>query len=257
MSVKRPETPALGTLSSGAHRSVVFALGITGANPLSASAPAPRPVLSVTAFPAPDPETAGSRARAGGRRVLRAEEREVVARMQAGDREAFGAIYERYAQRVYAFALRRLRDREEAEDICQDVFVEVARSIGSFQGRSQLGTWILGIAFHEVCGRRRRFRRRPLPLEVDGETVAFAREAPPDRQVDAARVLARCVEVLGRDVGPAQREVFELHLGGAAGVAAIAASVGRSRQAVKISLFRTRRHLHARVPGLRELLAPA
>ena len=174
---------------------------------------------------------------------MRAEEREIVARMQAGDREAFGEVYEQYAQRVFAFALRRLRDRDEAEDVCQDVFVEVARSIGSFQGRSKLGTWILGIAFHEVCGRRRRVRRRPLLLEVDGE-------------VDAARVLARCVERLGREIGAAQREAFELHLGGAAGVAAIAANLGRSRQAVKISLFRTRRHLHANVPGLRELLAP-
>lgn len=185
-----------------------------------------------------------------------AEEREIVARMQAGDREAFGEVYEQYAQRVFAFALRRLRDRDEAEDVCQDVFVEVARSIGSFQGRSKLGTWILGIAFHEVCGRRRRVRRRPLLLEVDGEAVAFPDEVPLDRQVDAARVLARCVELLGREIGAAQREVFELHLGGAAGVAAIAANLGRSRQAVKISLFRTRRHLHANVPGLRELLAP-
>lgn len=187
---------------------------------------------------------------------MRAEDRQVVGRMQAGERDAFGEVYEHYARRVYAFALRRLRDPHEAEDVCQDVFVEVARSIGSFQGRSALGTWILGIAFHEVCNRRRRDRRRPLSLDAQSAAPPFAREAPLDSQVDAARTLARCAEVLGREVGPAHREMFELHLGGAPDVAAIADAVGKSRQAVKISLFRTRRQLHSRVAGLRELLAP-
>jgi len=188
---------------------------------------------------------------------MKPEDRSVVERMQAGERDALGEVYEQYAKRVYAFALRRLRDREEAEDVCQDVFVEVARSIQSFQGRSALGTWILGIAFHEVCNRRRRWSRRPLSLDARGEPPPFAREAPIDSQVDAARALARCTEVLLREIGPSHRQMFELHLGGASDVAAIADAVGKSRQAVKISLFRTRRELHSRVEGLSELLAPA
>ena len=186
---------------------------------------------------------------------MRPEDLDVVRRMQAGDREAFAEIYETYARRVYAFALRRLRDADEAEDVCQDVFVEVARSIRSFQGRSSLGTWILGIAFHEVCNRRRRWSRRSLSLEIHGSARRAVDEAPLDRQVDAARVLARCAEVLGRDVSAAHREMFELQLGGARDMASIADSVGKSRQAVKISLFRTRRLLGDRVAGLRELLA--
>lgn len=188
---------------------------------------------------------------------MRPEDWDVVQRMKAGEREAFGEVYEQYARRVYAFALRRLRDADEAEDVCQDVFVEVARSIRSFQGRSTLGTWILGIAFHEVCNRRRRWSRRALSLELHPGSAQPVEEAPVDRRVDAARVLARCADVLGREVGEAHREVFELQLGGAADMAAIADQVGKSRQAVKISLFRTRRLLGDRVAGLRELLAPA
>jgi len=188
---------------------------------------------------------------------MRTEDWEVVRRMQAGEREAFGEVYELYARRVYAFALRRLPDAAEAEDVCQDVFVEMARSIRSFQGRSALGTWILGIAFHEVCNRRRRWSRRTISLEATGGAPTATEEAPLDRQVDAARVLARCVDVLGREVGQAHREMFELHLGGAQYMAAIADQVGKSRQAVKISLFRTRRLLGDRVAGLRELLTPA
>jgi RNA polymerase sigma-70 factor (ECF subfamily) len=186
---------------------------------------------------------------------MRVEDREVVARMQAGEREAFAEVYELYIRRVYAFVLGRLRDPVETEDVCQDVFVEVARSIGGFQGRSTLGTWILGIAFHEVCSRRRRLRRQTLSLDEQPDEPAPSREAPIDRKVDAVRTLARCSEVLDREVGPAHREVFELHLGGAPDFATIADTVGRSRQAVKISVFRTRRQLHARVAGLSEVLA--
>ena len=188
---------------------------------------------------------------------MRAEDRDVVARMQSGERDALGEVYQLYARRVYAFALRRLRDPDEAEDVCQDVFVEVARSIRGFQGRSTLGTWILGIAFHEVCNRRRRLRRRALSLEEQPGEPPLAREAPLDRQVDAARTLARCADVLDREVGAAHREMFALHLGGAQDFASIADAVGKSRQAVKISVFRTRRQLQARVAGLAEVLAPA
>jgi RNA polymerase sigma-70 factor (ECF subfamily) len=188
---------------------------------------------------------------------MRPEDWDVVKRMKAGEREAFGEVYELYARRVYAFALRRLRDPDEAEDVCQDVFVEVARSIRSFQGRSTLGTWILGIAFHEVCNRRRRWSRRSLSLEAHGGAPPAAEDAPLDRQVDAARVLARCADVLDREVGEAHREMFALQLGGAQDMAAIADQVGKSRQAVKISLFRTRQRLGDRVAGLRDLLAHA
>ena len=166
---------------------------------------------------------------------MRSEDRELVERMQAGDPEAVGA-----------------------GDGCQDVFVEVSRSIRSFEGRSAFGTWILGIANHEVSNRHRRRRRQPQWVDGEAGTAAIeAREAPIDRQVDAARTLARCADVLAHEVGAAHRQIFELQLGGARDVASIAAAVGKSRQGVKISLFRTPEHLHDRVAGLGDLLTPA
>lgn len=188
---------------------------------------------------------------------MRPEDRHLVERMQAGEREALGEVYELYARRVFAFALRRLRNRDECEDVCQDVFVEVARSIHSFEGRSALGTWILGIAHHEICNRRRRWSRQPVSLDAYPGPLAFSKEAPVDRAVDAARVLARCADVLSSEIGVAHRQMFELQMGGAADMAEIADAVGKSRQAVKISLFRTRQRLGDRVAGLRDLLAQA
>jgi RNA polymerase sigma-70 factor (ECF subfamily) len=175
--------------------------------------------------------------------------------MRAGDAAAFAEVYERYVGRVHAFALRRLRDVAEAEDACQDVFVEVARSIHGFEGRSKLSTWILGIANHTVVDRLNRLQRERGWGEPAADLAVPSREAPLDDQVDSARVLARCVDVLDHEITPAHRRIFQLHLGGSADMASIANTVGKSRQAVKISVFRTRRHLGHRVAGLRELIA--
>jgi RNA polymerase sigma-70 factor (ECF subfamily) len=180
-------------------------------------------------------------------------EQQLVERLRAGDREALGTLYETYAQRVHAFAFRRLGDRHEAQDVCQDVFVAVVRSIDTYEGRSSLSTWILGIAWHEIADRYRRRRREPVaPPSLD--TTPPVALGGIDGQVDAARALARCGEVLQREVSSSQRAVFDLHARGAGDVATIARAVGKSRQAVKISLLRTRRRLLSRVVGLRDLL---
>ncbi|GAF97094.1 unnamed protein product, partial [marine sediment metagenome] len=68
----------------------------------------------------------------------------LVTAVLAGDHDAFTALYERFHRRIYHYALKRLRDPAEAEDIAQDVFLEVYLSLGSFQGRSSLSTWMFG-----------------------------------------------------------------------------------------------------------------
>jgi RNA polymerase sigma-70 factor (ECF subfamily) len=184
--------------------------------------------------------------------MILAEQR-LVERLRAGDRDALGILYETYADRVLAFAFRRLGDRHEAQDVCQDVFVAVVRSIDGYEGRSSLSTWILGIAWHEIADRYRRRRREPVATQSVGHEPPAA-GGRLDGQVDAARALARCEEVLQREVSSSQRAVFDLHAQGAGDVASIARTVGKSRQAVKISLLRTRRRLLSRVVGLRDLL---
>jgi len=74
------------------------------------------------------------------------EERELVQRAATGDRSAFKAIVDRYGSRVINLASRITGNRMDAEDIAQDVFVEVYRNIGKFRGDSSLSTWILRIA---------------------------------------------------------------------------------------------------------------
>jgi RNA polymerase sigma-70 factor (ECF subfamily) len=173
----------------------------------------------------------------------REQDRGLATRVAAGDAGAFDVLHGLYRERVYAFALKRLRDAAEADDVCQDVFLQIFRCIGSYEGRSSLLTWMFGITHHQIC---RRYRRRnlatysldaPEAAEVSAETVGQ------DRQVDAVRALESCGRVLETKVTAAQREVFALRYGRGYSTRAIADELGRSRQAVKISLFRTRRTL--------------
>lgn len=183
----------------------------------------------------------------------RRQEQEIVAGILAGDDESFTQLHTLYAQRIFRFAVKRLGDATEAEDVVQDVFLEVHRCLGSWEGRSSLLTWMFGIAHHQLC---RRFRRKT-PINVPDEqlesTPASTSETATDDRVDASRKLEVCADALEQDVSDAQREIFDLYYGESRPTKAIAEQLGKSNQAVKISLFRTRRAMEARLEELEML----
>ena len=102
-----------------------------------------------------------------------ADERSVVEAARAGDADAFGLLYERYVDRVYSFVLFRVRDSNVAEDLTQDVFVQVLRGLDGYDWRGTLAPWLLRIARNTVIDHWRRIARRPeRPLsavEADAE----------------------------------------------------------------------------------------
>ena len=180
----------------------------------------------------------------------RRQDQELVNEILAGDSDAFTRLHKLYSERIYRFAVKRLGDATEAEGIVQDVFLEVFRCVGSWEGRSALLTWMFGIAHHQLC---RRFRKKT-PIAVPIEQIEAAPPITPepssDRRVEASRVLSACADVLDAEVSPAQREIFDLYYGENRPTKVIAEDLGKSNQAVKISLFRTRRAMEARLAEL-------
>lgn len=180
----------------------------------------------------------------------RARDRELVDRVLAGDQMAFSEIYDNYFPRVYAFTLKRVGDPAEAEDLTQETFVQLYRSLPSFEGRSSLLTWTFGIA-HNVCSRFFRHCSRWMvgpkdARELDDKPV----ESTIERKVDAGRVLDRCDEILSESRRPAHQEIFHLRYGESHSIKAIAEKVGKSNEAVKVSLRRSRAVLADNVPEL-------
>jgi RNA polymerase sigma-70 factor (ECF subfamily) len=184
----------------------------------------------------------------------RNHERRLVEQTLTGDQQAFAEIYTTYSPRVFAFCLKRTGDRAEAEDLTQETFVQLYRSLKSFEGRSSLLTWTFGIA-HNVCSRHYRYCSRWMVGSRDGQELDERPiQATTERRIDAMRVLRRCDEVLESSRRPAHQEIFHLRYGERLSIRSIAERVGKSKDAVKVSLRRSRSALTNRVPELGAVL---
>src|SRR5690349_3441609 len=73
-------------------------------------------------------------------------DRELIARIAAGDREAMGALYTRHHENIYRFAYRMVRSAQTAEDVAGDVFLDVWRSAREFEQQCEVATWLFAIA---------------------------------------------------------------------------------------------------------------
>jgi len=171
-----------------------------------------------------------------------------------GSREHFDLLYQAYFPRVYRFALKRLRDSAEAEDVTQEVFVTVFKALHTYAGSSSLLVWIFGITRNKV---NRRFRGgRPRLESLDGQLAleVAAKEAPTDRAVDARRMLAHCEDGIETRLTPLQRRIFHLKHLRRQSIRSIADSLGKSEDAVKANLYRMRRAIAQAAPGLDQIL---
>jgi RNA polymerase sigma-70 factor (ECF subfamily) len=179
---------------------------------------------------------------------------ELVEEILAGSIDHFNLLYEAYFPRVYRFALKRLRDSGEAEDVAQEVFLTVFRALSNYRGESALLVWIFGITRNTV---NRRFRKaRPYLESIDAPTARqlAAESAPVDRAVDARRALERCVTVLEQDLTPLQRRIFHLKHLRRQSIRSIAGALGKSEDAIKANLYRMRIAISENTPGLEAIL---
>jgi len=88
----------------------------------------------------------------------RTEDRQLIARLRARDETAAHELAERYGSRIYQLALRQLKNREDAEEVTQDVLMKVYRKISAFRGDSALSSWIYRITFNTAMSRLRNSR---------------------------------------------------------------------------------------------------
>jgi RNA polymerase sigma-70 factor (ECF subfamily) len=131
---------------------------------------------------------------------------QLVRAAQAGRREAFGELFERFQRHVFAIALRRLGDYNEAQELCQDVFVQALQKIGQLREPECFGGWLRSIT-HRMAINRLVRRSADLPTEpedlagvcVEDETpltVALAGERVSQLRAGLARLGALDRETL-------------------------------------------------------------
>src|SRR5262249_43835760 len=134
------------------------------------------------------------------------EDTVLIRRIAGADGTAMHILFSRHRVAVYRFVLQRLRDKALAEDITSEVFLDVWRHAGRFEGRSTALTWILGIARRKALAERSSLRS----IELDDDIAdALDSDDDPDAPLqarDRSMVLRRCITRLSAD----HREVIDL-----------------------------------------------
>ena len=104
------------------------------------------------------------------------DEKYLIERVKAGDKEAFTGLVDTYKNMVYTVCLRMLGSEADAEEAAQDVFIKAYRSIGSFQAKAKFSTWLYRIAYNNCISVIRKKVRMIDLVEDVPEGVADERE---------------------------------------------------------------------------------
>jgi RNA polymerase sigma-70 factor (ECF subfamily) len=131
----------------------------------------------------------------------------LLVRVGSADRDAFEVLYHRYARSIFGLALRRLRDRAQAEEVTQEAFAAVWRSAQSYlPERGSAGGWLYTVARNAVLDRLRRNARAATTAELP---ELASTEDGPDEQAEQAYTAWRVHRAL-EELKPDERKVIEL-----------------------------------------------
>jgi RNA polymerase sigma-70 factor (ECF subfamily) len=167
-------------------------------------------------------------------------DRTLLDSIAAGDKLAMQVLFQRHNVRVYRFVLRLIGNPSVAEEIVSEVFLNVWRHAGSFDGKCQVTTWLLAIARHKALSALRRQGETQLDEDMaatiadpgeDAETVLDRKER--------GKIIRACLAQLS----PSHREIIDLVYYHEKSVDEVARIVDAPKSTVKTRMFYARSHM--------------
>ncbi|HEY0404884.1 MAG TPA: RNA polymerase sigma factor [Pyrinomonadaceae bacterium] len=142
--------------------------------------------------------------------VKQAADKTLTQRAAQGDMQSFAELFERHNRRVYSLCLRMTQNVSEAEDLAQEVFVQLFRKVGSFRGESAFTTWLHRMTVNQVLMHFRKKKVRDEKTTEDGETPdsVVPGTADPNRMPIVDRI---ALDNAIAQLPPGYRTVFVLH----------------------------------------------
>lgn len=171
-----------------------------------------------------------------------AEGRRLLARIARGDRDALGALYDRYQTPLFHYLLRLVGDRALAEELLQDTLVAVWTSAATYAGRSAVQTWLIGVARRQA---HNTLRRRALPRADEAELASLPAPDPATEDAALAGVRREELAVALARLAPAHREVLVLTFVHGLSYLEMAEIVGVPEGTIKSRLSNAKRALRA------------
>ncbi|MCV6590072.1 MAG: sigma-70 family RNA polymerase sigma factor [Marinobacterium sp.] len=169
-----------------------------------------------------------------------AEERQWLMQIANKDRTALKLLYDRYAARVFRFIVRMLNDEARAQELVNDVMLEIWKSAERFEGRSAVSSWILGIARFRTLNALRGHKPEIQGLEQSPEPVDPTADSSHIKGREQLQALLR--QALQR-LSPEHREVVELTFFHGCSYSEIAAIVDCPENTVKTRMYHARNRL--------------
>jgi len=158
----------------------------------------------------------------------------------AGEKAAMHVLYARHNVRVYRFILRIIGDTSIAEDLVSQVFLDVWRTAGQFEGRSQVSTWMLAIARFKALTALRNRRHEDIEQE---EVLQIADSSDtPEAAMDRSQTASTLRDAIGQ-LSPAHREIIDLVYYHEKSVEEVGQIIGIPQATVKTRMFYARKHL--------------
>jgi len=180
------------------------------------------------------------------------DDRDLMARLAAGDRDALAPLVERHYRRLYRIALGYLRQNEDALDVVQEVFVKAFQAAGRWDGSADAGPWLSRITVNLSIDRWRRNRRRGQTFSplVEGDHLEVLKDSRPgpERGVERREAQARLERALA-ELPERQRAVVVLRHYQDLSLEEIAGTLGMSLGTVKSSLHRALHRMRATLAG--------
>lgn len=160
-----------------------------------------------------------------------------------GDTNSFGIIVERYQNMVFSLALKMLKHREESEEVSQDTFIKVYKSLSKFNGESKFSTWIYRIAYNTCLDRIKKNSKYNNDVEINDITSnqIFQTESKFDSLETKERsiIVKECMDKLPED----ERVIMHLFYFEELSLKEIVEIVSMTEGNVKVKLFRARKKL--------------
>lgn len=183
-----------------------------------------------------------------------ADEAELIDRCKRLDRTAHDELYHRFRRQVAGNLYRVLGDRDDLEDLVQEVFVIAFRGLDRFRGDARLSTWLYRICVNVALGRIRTRKRRPNAIGVVDLDLVSAdpslteRPETPDRTLERRRDQERVYAAL-EQIAPKKRIVLYLHEIEGLDLKEIAYLVDSNPVTVRTRLFYARREFYKVIAG--------
>ncbi|MDE3144374.1 MAG: RNA polymerase sigma factor [Bacteroidota bacterium] len=175
--------------------------------------------------------------------MINSDDQEYIHKVLSGDMNAFAVLVDRYKNMVFRLCLKMINNREDAEELTQDSFIKVYRSLKQFKGESRFSTWLYKIVYYTCLDRLKKLKRERQMVTINTFSVEQIAALQTDfEQLEEKKrkeLVQECLQLLPEE----DSFLLTLYYLEEQSVKEIAQIIGATESNIKVKLFRSRNKL--------------